>query len=65
MKVNYPTNKENTPEDFSNNFRNIKNFVQVDHPKKMIKNRLIILIFRSRKSAGGRKIFKIGLIKHK
>ncbi len=24
MKVNYPTNKENTPEDFSDNFRNIK-----------------------------------------
>jgi hypothetical protein len=63
MKVNYPTNKENTPEDFSNNFRNIKNFVQVDHPK-MMKNRLIILIFRSQKNAGGRKIFKIGLIKH-
>jgi hypothetical protein len=26
MKVNYPTDKENTPEDFSDNFRNIKNF---------------------------------------
>jgi hypothetical protein len=30
IKVNYPTNKENTPEDFSYNFHNIKNFVQVD-----------------------------------
>jgi hypothetical protein len=31
MKVNNSTDKENTPEDFSENFRNIKNFVQVDH----------------------------------
>jgi hypothetical protein len=34
MKVNYPTNKENTPEDFSDNFHNIKNFVQVDLSEK-------------------------------
>jgi hypothetical protein len=31
MKVNYPTNKENTQMDFFDNFHNIKNFVQVDH----------------------------------
>ncbi len=31
MKVNYPTNKRNTQIDFSGNFHNIKNFVQVDH----------------------------------
>jgi hypothetical protein len=30
IKIKYPTNKENTPEDFSHNFHNIKNFVQVD-----------------------------------
>jgi hypothetical protein len=24
MKVNYPTDKKNTPDDFSNNFRNLK-----------------------------------------
>jgi hypothetical protein len=64
MKVNYPTNKENTPEDFSDNFRNIKNFVQVDHFKKFTKNRLIFPIFRSRKTAGGRKIFKMSKINH-
>jgi hypothetical protein len=34
MKVNYPTDKENTPGNFSDNFRNIKNFVQVDHSEK-------------------------------
>ncbi len=37
MKVNYPTDKENTPEDFSVNFRNIKNFIQVDHVEKIKK----------------------------
>jgi hypothetical protein len=31
MKVNYPINKRNTQLDFSDNFHNIKNFVQVDH----------------------------------
>jgi hypothetical protein len=36
MKVNYPTNKENTRIDFSDNFHNIKNFVQVDHLEKNI-----------------------------
>ena len=30
MKVIYPTNKKNTHRDFSDNFHNIKNFVQVD-----------------------------------
>jgi hypothetical protein len=64
MKVNYPTNKENTPEDFSDNFRNIKNIVQVDHFKKFTKNRLIFPIFRFRKTAGGRKIFKTSKINH-
>ncbi len=64
MKFNYPTNKKNTPEDFSDNFHNIKNFVQVDHFKKFTKNRLIFPIFHSRKTAGGRKIFKMGKIKH-
>ncbi len=31
IKANYPTNQENTSEDFSDNFHNIKKFVQVDH----------------------------------
>ncbi len=64
MKVNYPTNKENIPEDFSDNFRDIKNIVQVDHFKKFTKNRLSFPIFRSRKTAGGRKIFKTSKINH-
>jgi hypothetical protein len=41
MKVNYPTDKGNTSEDFSDNFHNIENFVQVDHSEKIMKNRLI------------------------
>jgi hypothetical protein len=40
MKVNYPTNKENTRMDFSDNFHNIKNFVQVDHLEKNINHPL-------------------------
>jgi hypothetical protein len=64
MKVYYPTDKKNTPGDISDNFRNIKNFFQVDHFKKFTKNRLIFPIFRSRKTAGRRKIFKMGKINH-
>jgi hypothetical protein len=59
MKINYPTNNANTPEDFFDNFHNIKNFVQVDHFKKFTKNRLIFPIFRFRGTSGGRKIFKM------
>jgi hypothetical protein len=40
MKVNYPTNKENTRMDFSDNFHNIKNFVQVDQLEKNINHPL-------------------------
>jgi hypothetical protein len=40
MKVNYPTSKENTRMDFSDNFHNIKNFVHVDHLEKNINNPL-------------------------
>jgi hypothetical protein len=61
IKVNYPTNKENTPKDLSGNFRNMKSFVQVDHLEKITKNRLNR---KSRKTAGGRKIFKMVKIKH-
>ncbi len=60
MKVNYPTNKENTQMDFSDHFHNIKNFVQVDHFKKRTKNRLIFSLCRSPKTAVGRKNFTIG-----
>jgi hypothetical protein len=55
MKVNYPTNKENTPLDFSDNIHNIKNFVQVDHPKKRTKNRVILSFRHYLKTAVGRK----------
>jgi hypothetical protein len=37
MKVNYPTDKKNTPEDFSDNFHNIENFVQFDLSEKQRK----------------------------
>jgi hypothetical protein len=46
--------------DFSDNFHNIKNFVQVDHFKKNYKNLVISSFDRSRKTAVGRKIFPIG-----
>jgi hypothetical protein len=64
MKVNYPTNKENTLEDFSDNFHNIEKFVQVDHSKKIMKKRLIFSVCRSQKTAGGRKFFPTNKIKH-
>jgi hypothetical protein len=64
MKVNYPTNKENTLEEFSDNFHNIEKFVQVDHSKKIMKKRLIFSICRSQKSACGRKFFSTNKIKH-
>ncbi len=64
MKVNYPTNKENTSEDFSDNFRNIKKFVQVEHSRKIMKKRLIFSVCRSQKTAGGRKFFSTNKIKH-
>jgi hypothetical protein len=64
MKVNYPTDKENITEDLSDNFLNIKNFVQVDLSEKIRKNRFIFSVCRSQKTAGGRKIFKMGKIKH-
>jgi hypothetical protein len=35
MKVNYPTDKGNTSEDFSDSFYNIENLVQVDHSEKI------------------------------
>ncbi len=59
MKVNYPTNKEYTQMDFSDNFHNIKNFVQVDHFENISKILVIFSFHRSRKTAGGRKNFPI------
>ncbi len=59
MKVNYTKNKRNTQVDFSDNFRNIKNFVQVDHFENISKNLVISSIDRSRKIIGGRKNFAI------
>jgi hypothetical protein len=43
MKVNYRTNTENSPKNFSDHFHNIKNFDQLDHLEKIIKNSLIFL----------------------
>jgi hypothetical protein len=59
MKVNYPNNKRNTQMDFSDNFHNIKNFVQVDHFENISKNLVISSFDRSRKTAGDRKNFAI------
>jgi hypothetical protein len=60
MKVNYLTNKKNTQMDFSDNFHNIKNFVQVDHLEIFLKNLFIFSLFRSPKNVVGRKNFPIG-----
>jgi hypothetical protein len=61
MKVNNPTKKKNTPKDFSDNFHNIKHFVQVDHlEKKILIIPLIFPFYRSRKIADGRKNFPAG-----
>jgi hypothetical protein len=57
MKVKYPTNKKNTPKDFSGTFHNIKNSFKLTIPKKIIKNSPIFSVSRSQKNAGGRKIF--------
>jgi hypothetical protein len=66
MKVNYPTNKENIRMDFSDNFHNIKNFVQIDHlARKILIIPLIFPFYRSRKMAGGQKNFPDGKNKHK
>ncbi len=59
MKVKYPNNKRNIQMDFSDNFYNIKNFVQVDHFEKNSKNLVISSFDRSRKTTGGRKNFAI------
>jgi hypothetical protein len=59
MKVKYPKNKRNTQMDFSDNFHNIKNFVQVDHFEKNSKNLVISSFDRSRKTTGGQKNFAI------
>jgi hypothetical protein len=60
MKVNDPTNKKNTHKDFSDHFHNIENFVQVEHLKESLKNRLFFSYSRSRKTAGSRKNFPSG-----
>jgi hypothetical protein len=60
MKVNYPTNMKNSHTDFSDNFHNIENFVQVDRRFKISKNRFIFPFLRRRKILGVRKIFPSG-----
>ncbi len=58
MKVNYPTNNKNTQMDFSDNFHNIKNFVQVDHIEKKMKIRLNSFFATLKKTAAVGKIFQ-------
>ncbi len=67
MKLNYQTNKKNTHRDFSDNFYNIKHFVQMGRIEKIIniswqKTPTFSLFRRSRETARGRKIFPIGKI---
>ncbi len=57
MKVNYPSNMENSHTDFSDHFHNMKIFVQVDGRFKISKNRFIFPFLRPRKILGDRKIF--------
>jgi hypothetical protein len=64
IKVNYSTDKENTQMDFSDNFHNIQNFVQVEQLGKILKNRLMFSLFRFQKNTGVRKNFPITKIKH-
>jgi hypothetical protein len=59
MKVTYPTDQKNIHKDFSNNFHNIENFVQVDHLKKRLKNLLIFTSYRFRKTDSGRKNYQV------
>ncbi len=62
MKVNYPTNMKNIHKDFSANFHNIKNFVQVDRRFEISKNRFIFPFLRPRKILGDRKFFQVAKI---
>jgi hypothetical protein len=67
MKLNYHTNKKNTHRDFSDNFYNIKHFVQMGRIEKIIniswqKPPTFSLFRRSRETPRGRKIFPIGKI---
>ncbi len=57
MKVNYPTDKENTQKEFFDTKSCIEKIVQFDHSEKFMKNRLIFPVHRSQITAGGRKIF--------
>jgi hypothetical protein len=58
-----PTNVKNTRLDFSENFHNIKEFLQVDHLEKIIKLTASFFRFhRFRKIAGGRKMFEVAKI---
>jgi hypothetical protein len=50
--------------DFSDNFHNIKYFVQVDPIEKIMKSRLIFSVCLSQKNASGRKIFPITKIEY-
>jgi hypothetical protein len=60
MKINYSTNKKNTRMDFSDNFHNIKLFVQVDHIEKNIQNSLNFSFLQLQENSRGRKNFPAG-----
>ncbi len=63
MKVNYPTDRKYAQKDFTNNFRNIKN--RPSWPYRKNHEKPPDFFFAAlRKFADGRKIFKIGKIKH-
>jgi hypothetical protein len=59
MKVNYPTNKKNTHKDFSDNFHNIENFVQVDHLKESLKAASFLLLITPEEPPVAGKIFQV------
>jgi hypothetical protein len=60
MKVNYSTDNKNTQMDFSDNFHDIKNFVQVDpHRKNYEKSPHFFFLPLSKKNDGDRQDFLI------
>jgi hypothetical protein len=57
-------NQKNTPEDFSDNFHNIKNFVQVDHLEKNYEKPPHFSFFPLPENRRWPKIFKMAKINH-
>ncbi len=59
MKVNYPTNKENTHTDFSDNFHNIKFLYKLTDVSKFRKTTLFFRFFALEKYSVIGKFFQI------